>query len=97
MANPTTLAEYVRANSYARVPNVERQDEGWNAYKKGYELRIVVKTQNDIKTLRRLLLDAGINPGKAFRKARQWVLPVYGKQAVKSLVGLKSKKRRVAA
>lgn len=95
MAYPTTLAEYVRANSYARVPNAERQDEGWNAYKKGYELRIVVKTQNDIRKVRRLLLEAGINPGKAFRKARQWVLPVYGKQAVKSLVGLKSKKRRV--
>lgn len=87
------LADYVRANSYARVPNTDRQDEGWTAYKKGYELRIVVKTQDDLKKLRRLLLEAGIQPGKAYRKAQQWVVPVYGKQAVNQLVALKSKKR----
>lgn len=87
------LVDYIRANSYARVPNVERQDEGWTAYKKGYELRIVVKTQDDLKTVRRLLLDAGIQPGKPYRKAKQWVVPVYGKQAVNQLIALKSKKR----
>ena len=37
MADPTSLAEYVRANSYPRVPNETRQDEGWSAYKKGYD------------------------------------------------------------
>jgi hypothetical protein len=88
-----TLTDYVRANSYARVPNTDRQEEGWTAYKKGYELRIVVKTQDDLKKVRRLLLDAGIQPGKAYRKAQQWVVPVYGKQAVNQLVALKTKKR----
>lgn len=91
MAN--ALADYVRANSYARVPNAVRQEEGWTAYKKGYELRIVVKTQDDLRQVRRLLLDAGIQPGKAYRKAQQWVVPVYGKQAVNQLVALKSRKR----
>lgn len=93
MAEAATIADYVRANSYARVPNTERQDEGWMAYKKGYELRIVVKTHDDLKQLRRLLLDAGIQPGKPFRKAKQWVVPVYGKQAVNQLIALKGKKR----
>jgi hypothetical protein len=93
-ATPTLLAEYLRANSYARVPNQERREEGWSAYKKGYELRIVVKTQDDVKRVRRLLQDAGIHPGKPFRKAQQWVQPVYGRQAVNSLVAIKRKKRR---
>lgn len=88
-----TLAHYLRANSYARVPDETRQEEGWTSYKKGYELRIVVKTQDDLKKVRRLLLDAGIKPGKAYRKAQQWVQPVYGKPAVNTLVALKSKKR----
>ena len=94
MEDPTSLAEYVRANSYARVPNEVRQDEGWSAYKKGYELRIVVKTQTDSKQVRRLLKDASIKPGKPYRKAKQWVVPVYGKQSVNQLVALKSKKRK---
>lgn len=87
------LADYLRANSYARVPNADRQEEGWTAYKKGYELRIVVKTQDDLRQVRRLLLQMGIQPGKAYRKAQQWVVPVYGKQAVNQLVALKSRKR----
>ncbi|MCC7162539.1 MAG: hypothetical protein IT331_08595 [Anaerolineae bacterium] len=94
MAEPTTLAEYIRANSYARVPNRARQDEGWSSYKKGYELRIVVKTREDVKQVRRLLKDARIKPGKPYRKANQWVMPVYGEQSVNQLVALKSKRRR---
>lgn len=94
MAEPTSLADYVRANSYARVPNETRQDEGWSAYKKGYELRIVVKTQADLKQVRKLLKDASIKPGKPYRKANQWVVPVYGKQPVNQLVALKPRKRR---
>jgi len=94
MAEPASIADYVRTNSYARVPNAERQDEGWAAYKKGYELRIVVKTQHELKQLRRLLLAAEIQPGKAFRKAQQWVVPVYGKAAVTELLKYKSKARR---
>jgi hypothetical protein len=94
MTETATIADYVRSNSYARVPSTDRQDEGWVAYKKGYELRIVVKTQDDLKKLRRLLLDAGIQPGKAFRKAQQWVVPVYGKAPVTELMKYKPKARR---
>ncbi len=93
MSETSTLSDYIRANSYARVPDETRQDEGWKEYKKGYELRIVVKTQEDLKRVRKLLQDARIKPGKAYRKAQQWVQPVYGKQAVNSLVALKTKKR----
>jgi len=89
-----SLADYVRANSYARMPNPDRQDEGYEAYKKGYELRIVVRTQDDSRKLRRLLNEAGISPGKQFRKANQWVVPVYGRTAVSQLLKYKSKARK---
>jgi hypothetical protein len=89
----TSLTDYLRANSYARVPNEDRQEEGWSSYKKGYELRIVVRTQDDVRKVRRMLQDAGIHPGKPFRKAQQWVQPVYGRQAVNALVALKSRRR----
>lgn len=94
-ANPTsTLADYLRANSYTRMPDETRQEEGWSAYKKGYELRIVVKTQQDLRQVRRLLQDASIKPGKAYRKAKQWVQPVYGKEAVTGLLKVKPKSKR---
>ena len=92
-----TLKDYLRANSYARVPDETRQEEGWGTYKKGYEVRIVVRTQTELKELRRLLQDAGFKPGKAYRKSArqsaQWVQPVYGKQPVNQLQALKTKKR----
>ncbi len=96
MAKPSTLKDYLRANSYARVPDEDRQDEGWSSYKKGYELRIVVKTQTDVKNVKRLLADAKIKPGKPYRKAQQWVLPVYGKESVSQLVKLKPRSSRPA-
>lgn len=88
-----TLVQYLRDNSYARVPDETRQEEGWSAYKKGFEMRIVVKTHDDVRKLRRLLQDASIKPGKAYKKAKQWVQPVYGRAAVNSLVAMKAKKR----
>jgi hypothetical protein len=93
-ATSPTLAQYVRENSYARLPDEARQEEGWSSYKKGYELRIVVKTQQDLRNVRRLLQDASFKPGKAYRKAQQWVVPVYGKEAVRSLNALKSGRRK---
>jgi hypothetical protein len=94
MGETLSLADYVRANSYARLPIENRREEGWGTYKKGYELRIVVKTQDDSKKLRRLLIDAGIQPGKAYRKAQQWVVPVYGKASVTELLKFKPKAPR---
>jgi hypothetical protein len=91
---PANLADYLRANSYARVPNASRREEGYEAYKKGYELRIVVKSQMDLKKVKSLLRDVGITPGKAFRKAQQWVLPVYGKDAVSTLLKYKPRARK---
>jgi hypothetical protein len=92
----TTLKDYVRANSYARVPDEERQEEGWSSYKKGYEMRIVVKSQAEVRNLKRLLSEEKIKPGKPYRKAQQWVLPVYGKEAVTHLVKLKPRTNRPA-
>lgn len=97
MTDTTTLADYVRANSYARMPNPDRQDEGYGSYKKGYELRIVVRSQDDIRKLRRLLNEQGITAGKAFRKAQQWVVPVYGRNAVSMLMKYKSRARKKAS
>jgi len=89
MAQPNprtgTLAFYVQRNSCLRRPSSTRRKEGAEAYKKGWELRIVLESSAELTRLRRLLRDRGHQPPKAYRKRQKWVQPVYGREAVKEL------------
>ena len=80
-----TLAFYLQRNSCLRRPNSTRRKEGADAYKKGWELRIVVDGGAELARLRRLLRQAGHAPARAYRKRLKWVQPVYGRDAVKAL------------
>ncbi len=80
-----TLSYFLQRNSCLRRPSSERRKEGAEAYKKGWELRIVLQTGTELAKLRRLLRNRGHLPPKAYRKRQQWVQPVYGRAAVKEL------------
>ena len=81
--NPRRLLRDVfRTNAYMRMPNRERQKEEGQAYKKGYEVRLVVATLREAAQIRRSLKEVGLKGGKPFKKANQWVQPVYGQTAV---------------
>ena len=90
---PARLAEFIQRNSYVRVPNTKRRRKEKTRYKKGWELRIVLKDEAEVKEARRLLKTAGIRPAKPFAKARQWVQPVYGKAAME-MAGKRASPRR---
>jgi hypothetical protein len=72
---------------YARVPNADRRRAEKTRYKKGWEVRIVT-SQEKIAALEALIQEAGFRPGRPFAKARQWVLPVYGRDAVRRIAGI---------
>jgi len=76
------LAQLYQRHGYMRVPNETRRKEEGSKYKKGYEIRLVAKTQREIAMLRRLLRRAGLKGGKPFKKHNRWVQPIYGKQAM---------------
>ncbi len=76
------LVEFYNRNGYMRVPDVDRQEEDPHGYKKGCEIRLLAKTQRELRTIRRLLRQVGIKSGKPFLKANQWCQPVYGKQSM---------------
>lgn len=76
------LVELFQRNGYMRVPNIERRDEDKQSYKKGYEIRIVVRTQRELVSVRQLLRQLELKAGKPFMKANQWVQPIYGKAAL---------------
>jgi hypothetical protein len=77
------LAGYFRRNGYVRWQNEERVSrEGWNAYKKGDEVRFAANSRQELAIIRRLLVQAGFKPGRPFAKGRQFRQPVYGRDDV---------------
>lgn len=77
------LAVFFNRNGYIRWQDADRvAEEGWRIYKKGDEVRLVAHTTSELFKIRRLLREAGFNPGRPFRKGRQWRQPIYGKREV---------------
>ena len=76
-------------NGYVRRPNPERlAEQGAQKYKKGIEVRLVANSQAELRTIRRLLRQAGFVSGRPFAKARQWRQPIYGRAAVARFLAL---------
>ncbi|RME48593.1 MAG: hypothetical protein D6791_02890 [Chloroflexi bacterium] len=77
------LRELFQRNGYVRVPNEKRRQEvGSQKYKKGYEVRLVANSEEELEEIRQALRQLGFRPARPFQKHRQIVQPVYGKQAV---------------
>lgn len=88
------LVASFRRNGYVRRPNLERlAAEGYQQYKKGYEVRLVASSLRELRDLRRALLQTGFTPERPFRKAQQYRLPIYGRQAVARFLKLVGKRR----
>lgn len=77
-----SLRDYFDRNGYVRTPNRDRREKESRTYKKGYEVRLVAFTREELTHIRRLLKAAGIPGGKAFSKAGRWVQPIYGRERV---------------
>jgi hypothetical protein len=75
------LGAAFRRNGYIRYPNQDARRKRKTKYKKGWEVRLVVRTREETEQLRPLVAVAGFRAGKPFAKAKQWVLPVYGEAA----------------
>jgi hypothetical protein len=76
------LVQVFARNGYVRQPSPARRKLEKTHYKKGWEVRLILQTEAELRRARQLTARAGLKPGKAFRKANQWALPVYGKPAV---------------
>jgi hypothetical protein len=65
-----------------RIASQERRKRDGQKYKKGYEVRIIVKTAEELRRLRACILLAGFKPGSPYKKRKRIVQPIYGKSAV---------------
>ncbi|MBL8859707.1 MAG: hypothetical protein JNL28_14470 [Planctomycetes bacterium] len=79
---PRRLVQLFARNGYTRGPSFARVDEGHQFYKKGWEVRLVLRDRTELDEARRLLERAGLRPGKVFQKHQSWIQPVYGRTAV---------------
>lgn len=89
------LIWYFQRNGYVRRQDPELLAErGRQGYRKGDEVRLVANSMVELREIRRMLRSAGFQPGRPFRKGRQYRQPVYGRAEVArflELLGTKSK------
>ncbi len=82
------LAEAFHRNGYVRRQNPDRVQEGWAAYKKGDEIRLVTSSEEELERLRALLEAAGFKPGRPYAQGAQYRQPLYGRRQVASFLAL---------
>lgn len=76
------LIKLIERNAYIRQPDAERRKLEKTHYKKGWEVRLVLGSEDEVKVARRLIRQSGLKAGRPFAKHRQWVLPFYGRKTV---------------
>lgn len=76
------LRESFDRAGYVRVYDPERRRSDGQAYKKGFEVRLVAGSESEIRGLQECLVNVGLRPGRPFTKHSKIVLPVYGRRAV---------------
>lgn len=79
------LVKLINGRFYFRLPDKKRRKIEGQAYKHGYEVRLVAKDKIELKQIQSLLKDLGFDIGKPFTKGSQLVQPVYGKYQVEKL------------
>ncbi len=73
---------------YMRRPDKKRRRKTPASYKKGYEIRLIAHSREELLSIRRLLETCGIKLGRAFEKGAQWRQPIYGREQVRRLLNL---------
>ncbi len=76
------LAKLLERNGCLRLPNAARRVHEGPAYKKGYEVRFLAMSWEELDHIREMLAVCSLKPGQPYVKHSRIVQPVYGRQAV---------------
>ena len=82
------LISLFEKNGCVRLVDEKRRKELGQKYKKGYEVRLVASSEEELENIRQLLQQSGFNLGKPYMKRLHYkrrvkfVQPIYGKVAV---------------
>jgi hypothetical protein len=76
-----------RSGACLRRPIERRKELDGPRYRKGWEVRFYVGTQDEAALLAEALADAGLQAGRPYRKRpTRWIVPVYGRREVDLLL-----------
>jgi len=67
---------------YLRAPDPQRRESMGSNYKKGYEVRLGVSTRKEVVEVKKALRQVGLNPGRDYKHHNDYVVPLYGRDAV---------------
>ncbi len=91
------LAQFFKRNGYIRKPNQKRKKElEQNKYKKGYEVRLVASSEDELAEIRDLVIQVGFKPARPYKKNKQIVQPIYGKPAMEYFQKFKKKHKKIS-
>jgi len=76
------------ANGCVRIADSASRNAEGQKYKKGYEVRLVATSLDELFDIQGLLVEAGISFGRPYVKARRIVQPIYGRDNVKRFLEL---------
>lgn len=68
------------------MPDLERRKTEKQLYKKGYEIRFVAHSIDELNELCSNIQAVGLKSGRPFAKSRRWILPIYGREAIELFV-----------
>ena len=69
-------------NAYFRMPNAERREDEPDTYKKGYEVRLVLESADELAAVRSALEELDFKLAASFQHGRRVAQPIYGKKSV---------------
>ena len=70
-------------NAYFRVPNPDRRHDEPHDYKKGYEIRLVLESKEEVTAVQRALKKFQFRLSAPYEHGRHRIIqPIYGKKAV---------------
>lgn len=78
----TRLRQRFHACGYVRSKDEGKAQDLAGKYRKGWEVRLVLRNDEDVQRTRRLIEQVGLKPGRPFLKSGRPVQPIYGKAAV---------------
>jgi hypothetical protein len=96
MSKPLTKREAIaelstrfQHSGHVRQQDIERLKEfGYMRYKKGDEVRLAARTEQELVRIQELLRCLDISFGKPFAKGRGFCQPIYGREQVKHFLSL---------
>jgi hypothetical protein len=86
-----TRRRFFLRNGYVRVPNAARREAEKSDYKKGWEVRLVARTEKEAERIAERARSLGFRPGNTFAKAGQFVVPLYGREAVEAFLAARGR------